>query len=583
MKLNEKNSSNQQKEQEKMQKLQEKEEEKQKKLKEKQRKKEEKDSEWSKREQHDFYKYLATVGLKYKSNGELDWEDLQTEANLKRKTPQMLKEYYNYLVEQCGLMHLKLDTKPSKQEEMETEATITGYPPQFEPLGDRQSRRIIEALSIFDEVRNKYSLDQELEIKLARIYKKPKSEFPLYWNYKYDKALFIGVSKHGFKWEQIASDPDLIFKHSIEEVRMEKEKHKQLEEENARKMEIEVQSITNPDGTPENEQKKNIFLEFPKERTSIDRIKLLLRNLDHYINGTHNIHSHNNNNNNNNFNNISSLLHEKTNNNNTTENIINEEQMNSYHEVLNNGDDDFEEKLPHMIPHFLPSSSKKRKISPSSSSNPTKKSKKSKSPPIKIQTIKTKSSPIKSPSSSSTSSLLRPPSAAFAKLIDLSASSMPSGPPEVSPTMQTSLLKFFHYQPPLTSIPPPSSMMSYPSPISNFITRSNNKTTTPPPLVFHSNIMNLIHPTNEVINSTPSPSSSLNMNTNSSSPLSLNSNPSLTLHSNSPLNLNSTSPLGLKSSSPLNLTQKIKIPNIAYPVITIEDEIQDDDQNKINK
>ena len=171
---------------------------------------------WSKREKLDFYRVITTHGIRtLESTGQPDWEIIKEQAKLTRKNHTLISEYCANLMNQCKQsMDLGAkdytDKRTAYLESPSSELEWIGRGDSS--LSYAQCKRVLQRVKLFQDLRTKI-LPKGSDV-LDDIIQKARTTttLPLWWTWEYDKALVVGVTRHGFgQWEKLCTDEDLPF------------------------------------------------------------------------------------------------------------------------------------------------------------------------------------------------------------------------------------------------------------------------------------------------------------------------------------------------------------------------------------
>lgn len=173
---------------------------------------------FSKKDALEFEKSLANIGLEFKDDGQTpDWEAFHARVpHFCNKYPETLDTAYAELREEANrkvdLAVANNDEDFDRVRELEqlTPSTLFGQ------ITRDRADRVLERLRFFNELRNEVLKNPELSDVLRGC--KRSRELPLWWRSTHDKALLVGVEKHGFNaWESVAKDESLPFRSSIQQ------------------------------------------------------------------------------------------------------------------------------------------------------------------------------------------------------------------------------------------------------------------------------------------------------------------------------------------------------------------------------
>ncbi len=173
---------------------------------------------FSKKDALEFEKALSNIGLEFKEDDQTpDWVAFHARApQFRNKYPETLDATYAELKDEANrkvdLAVANSDEDFDRVKELEklTPSTLFGH------ITRDRADRVLERLRFFNELRNEVLKNPELTDVLRGC--KRSRELPLWWRSTHDKALLVGVEKHGFNaWESIAKDETLPFHSSIQQ------------------------------------------------------------------------------------------------------------------------------------------------------------------------------------------------------------------------------------------------------------------------------------------------------------------------------------------------------------------------------
>ena len=173
---------------------------------------------FSKKDAFEFEKALSNIGLEFKEDGQTpDWVAFHARVpQFRNKYPETLDTAFAELKDEANrkvdLAVANSDEDFDRVKELEklTPSTLFGQ------ITRDRADRVLERLRFFNELRNEVLKNPELSDVLRGC--KRSRELPLWWRSTHDKALLVGVEKHGFNaWESVAKDETLPFHSSIQQ------------------------------------------------------------------------------------------------------------------------------------------------------------------------------------------------------------------------------------------------------------------------------------------------------------------------------------------------------------------------------
>ncbi|XP_022082169.1 chromodomain-helicase-DNA-binding protein 8-like [Acanthaster planci] len=179
-------------------------------LRQRQLKKQENAQKWSRREEADFYRVLATFGVEQDpKTGEFDWSNFRKLAKLERKYDHRLLEYYQHFRAMC--------LRKCKREDEISEEFASLPLPDFtiEEISEERANKVLHRIDLLLKIRNEVLPHPELTARMRHCRKS--LELPDWWEVGiHDRDLVIGVARYGINrmesQQQMLADPDLSFK-----------------------------------------------------------------------------------------------------------------------------------------------------------------------------------------------------------------------------------------------------------------------------------------------------------------------------------------------------------------------------------
>ncbi|XP_071784653.1 chromodomain-helicase-DNA-binding protein 9-like [Asterias amurensis] len=179
-------------------------------LRQRQLKKQENAQKWSRREEADFYRVLATFGVEQDvMTGKYDWSNFRKVAKLERKYDHRLLEYYQHFRAMCL-------RKCKREEEIPQDFGSMPLPDfTIEEISEERANKVLHRIDLLLKVRNEACPHPEMEIRMRHCRKS--LELPDWWEVGvHDRDLLIGVARYGINrmesQQQMLVDPDLSFK-----------------------------------------------------------------------------------------------------------------------------------------------------------------------------------------------------------------------------------------------------------------------------------------------------------------------------------------------------------------------------------
>lgn len=180
------------------------------------------DVKWVKRERVDFLKVLFWVGAPEPSASKRNWSLLSADASLASKSDVDVEIYYAATVKQLQLLAPEVDCEVSPATLQPDQLNIV--PCDYygkavdtcEGVGADRAKRTLLRLSLLHILRSRAITDPHIDIKIS-VARKPVGFPDWYLPNIFDKALLLGISKHGFVSMDILLDPDLPFLSVVEE------------------------------------------------------------------------------------------------------------------------------------------------------------------------------------------------------------------------------------------------------------------------------------------------------------------------------------------------------------------------------
>lgn len=150
-------------------------------------------AEWSKREKGDVYRVIVQHGVPTLPNGDYNFQFIKERANLKRKSLEMIEEFYIQFLTQCRL------------------AVSNSPDTKYEDFTQMKYQRAVQRIMLFSKLRTEVLPNRKLTKRLKKAIRTP--DLPRWWNPEiHDKGLLEGVDIHGFgQWEEICKDKNLPF------------------------------------------------------------------------------------------------------------------------------------------------------------------------------------------------------------------------------------------------------------------------------------------------------------------------------------------------------------------------------------
>ncbi|XP_038070305.1 chromodomain-helicase-DNA-binding protein 8-like isoform X2 [Patiria miniata] len=179
-------------------------------VRQRQLKKQENAQKWSRREEADYYRVLATFGVEQDpKTGKYDWSNFRKVAKLERKYDHRLLEYYRHFRAMC--------LRKCKREEEVPEEFASLPPPDFtiEEISEERANKVLHRIDLLLKIRNEVLPHPEMAARMRHCRKS--LELPDWWELGvHDRDLVIGVARYGINrmesQQQMLADPELSFK-----------------------------------------------------------------------------------------------------------------------------------------------------------------------------------------------------------------------------------------------------------------------------------------------------------------------------------------------------------------------------------
>ncbi|KAJ8906974.1 hypothetical protein NDN08_003457 [Rhodosorus marinus] len=165
---------------------------------------------FSKKDAAEFARSIVDLGITYKSGNKVDWEWFRDRVeSFRHKYSETLDDALTTMIKECHKLQEMRDRDKDDMSDEEDDLKSSQESGLFVHSLER-AERVLERLDFFKYLRVQVLQYPNLPQTLRGV--KRQKELPDWWRSAHDRALLLGVNKHGLNnWEAIAKDTELGF------------------------------------------------------------------------------------------------------------------------------------------------------------------------------------------------------------------------------------------------------------------------------------------------------------------------------------------------------------------------------------